>query len=143
MDVHTSFTKAGWDAFKADARPGPVQLLNLIRLRAAADYPDGRGATGWQAYEAYSRISEPVFRRIGGTIAWRGQFQQMLIGPSGIQWDICFVAQYPSVQAFAELMRDPVYREAMAHRQAGVEDCRLVRLAPLRAGEAFLPVADS
>ena len=28
------------------------------------------------------------------------------------------------------MIRDPVYREAVKHRQAAVEDSRLIRLAP-------------
>jgi hypothetical protein len=35
------------------------------------------------------------------------------------------------------MIRDPVYREAVKHRQAAVEDSRLVRLAPLAAGKTF------
>ena len=54
----------------------------------------------------------------------------MLIGPIEERWDLCFIAQYPSVAAFVTMIRDPVYREAVGHRQAAVEDSRLVRLAP-------------
>ena len=54
----------------------------------------------------------------------------MLIGPPEERWDLCFIAQYPSVAAFVAMIRDPVYREAVKHRQAAVEDSRLVRLAP-------------
>lgn len=46
----------------------------------------------------------------------------MLIGPQHERWDHCFIAEYPDVAAFVEMIRDPVYREAVKHRQAGVED---------------------
>ena len=46
----------------------------------------------------------------------------MLIGPQEERWDHCFIAEYPSVAAFAEMIRDPVYREAVKQRQAAVED---------------------
>ena len=68
---------------------------------------------------------------------WQGQFELMLIGPSDERWDLCFIAQYPSVAAFVEMIRDPVYREAVKHRQAAVEDSRLIRLAPLAPGKNF------
>jgi uncharacterized protein (DUF1330 family) len=58
-------------------------------------------------------------------------------GSEGERWDICFIAEYPSAQAFADLFRDPVYREAMLHRQAAVKDCRLIRLAGQEAGVTF------
>ncbi len=37
----------------------------------------------------------------------------MLIGPSDERWDEAFIAQYPSADAFIEMLRDPVYREAV------------------------------
>jgi hypothetical protein len=61
----------------------------------------------------------------------------MLIGPQAERWDKCFIAEYPSVAAFVEMIRDPVYREAVKHRQAAVEDSRLIRLAPLPPGKGF------
>ena len=135
--MHTSFSKDAWTAFRQNDRPGPIHMLNLIRLRKWADYGDGRKVTGREAYEAYGRISAPVFARLGGRIVWRGGFEQMLIGPDGEAWDISFVAEYRDVAAFADMVRDPVYREAMAHRQAGVEDSRLVRYRPEAGGAGF------
>jgi len=137
MTTYRSFTKEAWEAFKADNRPGPIHLLNLIRLRDRADYPDGRNATGEDAYGEYSRLSAPVLERLGGRIAWRGGFELTMVGPSAEAWDICFIAEYPSVAAFVEMMRDPVYREAMTHRQAGVEDSRLIRFSHEPAGQSF------
>jgi uncharacterized protein (DUF1330 family) len=78
-----------------------------------------------------------VFTRLGGKIVWQGRFELMLIGPSDERWDHCFIAEYPSVGAFVEMIRDPVYREAVKHRQAAVRDSRLIRLAPLAAGKTF------
>ena len=76
-------------------------------------------------------------RGSAGPIVWRGRFEQMLIGPAEERWDLCFIAQYPSVAAFVAMIRDPVYREAVKHRQAAVEDSRLIRLAPGAAGIGF------
>jgi uncharacterized protein (DUF1330 family) len=106
-------------------------------LRRQALYPDGRQASGADAYAAYGRDSAPVFARLGGRIVWRGDFELMLIGPAEERWDLCFIAEYPSVGAFVEMIRDPVYREAVKHRQAAVEDSRLIRLAPRSAGSTF------
>jgi uncharacterized protein (DUF1330 family) len=78
-----------------------------------------------------------VFARLGGEIVWRGRFESMLIGPADDRWDLCFIAQYPSVAAFVEMIRDPLYREAVEHRQAAVEDSRLIRLEPGTAGIGF------
>jgi uncharacterized protein (DUF1330 family) len=137
MPSHIDPTKETFAAFRADNRPGPIHMLNLVRLRERAAYPDEREATGAQAYAAYGRESGPVFARLGGSIIWRGRFELMLIGPAEERWDLCFIAQYPSVGAFVEMIRDPVYREAVKHRQAAVEDSRLIRLAPGAAGVGF------
>jgi uncharacterized protein (DUF1330 family) len=130
-------TKDQFAAFQHMQRPGPIHMLNLVRLRAAAAYPDGRPATGDEAYRAYARESGPVFKRLGGKQHWIGRFEHMLIGPSTERWDRVFIAEYPSVDAFVAMIRDPVYREAVKHRQAAVEDSRLIRLQPMIAGEYF------
>ncbi|MFD1509408.1 DUF1330 domain-containing protein [Lacimonas salitolerans] len=135
--THTSFTPDAFRAFRADDRPGPIHMLNLIKLREQAEYPDGRVATGAEAYAAYGRDSAPVFQRLGGRIVWRGRMEQMLIGPGDEAWDLCFIAEYPGPDAFAAMIKDPEYRRAMEHRQAAVADSRLVRMAPLDTGGNF------
>jgi len=123
--------------FKELAREGAIHMLNLVRLRAVATYPDGAMVTGAEAYGAYSRESAPVFERLGGRIVWSGGFEFMLIGPVEERWDLCFVAEYPSADALIEMLRDPVYREAVKHRQAAVETSRLIRLRPKSAQGGF------
>jgi uncharacterized protein (DUF1330 family) len=135
--THIDPTKETFAEFRGNDRPGPIDMLNLVRLRERAAYPDGRVATGAEAYASYGRESGPVFQRLGGKIVWRGAFELMLIGPADERWDLCFIARYPSVAAFVEMIRDPVYREAVKHRQAAVEDSRLIRLKGIDAGGLF------
>ncbi len=137
MTGHIDPTRETFAAFRANDRAGPIHMLNLVRFRDRAAYPDGREATGAEAYAAYGRESHPVFSRLGGRIVWRGSFELMLIGPQAERWDECFIAEYPSVAAFVEMIRDPLYREAVKHRQAAVLDSRLVRLQPAAAGSGF------
>ncbi len=137
MTGHIDPTKQAFDEFRAQSRSGPIQMLNLVRVHPQARYPDGRQVSGLEAYAAYGRDSLPVFTRVGGRIVWQGKFEFMLIGPASERWDVCFIAEYPSVSAFVEMIRDPVYREAVKHRQTAVEDSRLIRLAPLPVGAGF------
>jgi len=130
-------TKERFALFRDLPRTGPIHMLNLVRFRARAAYPDGRETSGREAYAAYGRDSGPVFTRLGGKIIWRGDFQFMLIGPEEERWDEVFIAQYPSADAFIEMLRDPVYREAVKHRQAAVDDSRLIRLSPAETGAHF------
>ena len=126
-----------FEAFKALPRDEPVMMLNLVKYRDKAQYEDGRDATGAEAYAAYGRESSPVFERVGGEIIWRGKPEVMLIGPFEKQWDEIFVARYPTAGAFLEMVTDPVYREAVKHRQAAVEDSRLIRTAEVPLGGGF------
>jgi len=137
MSGYIDPTKEVFAAFQQNNREGLIQMLNLVQLRAEAKYEDGRKATGAEAYAAYGRESGPVFARLGGKIVWQGKFELMLIGPQSERWDHCFIAEYPSVQAFVDMIRDPVYRQAVKHRQAAVEDSRLIRCAPARTGKGF------
>ena len=78
-----------------------------------------------------------MFARLGGTQVWIGRPELTLIGPESEAWDIAFIAQYPSGQAFIDMIRDPIYREAVKHRQAAVADSRLIRLRPAEPGASF------
>ena len=134
---HVDPDRAHFDAFKALPRDAPILMLNLIRLRERAAYPDGRDVTGADAYAAYGRESRTIFQGVGGHIVWRGRPEQVLIGPRDERWDIAFIARYPSAAAFLEMVTDTEYRVAVVHRQAAVEDSRLVRMAELPLTAAF------
>ena len=136
--THVDPGRAAFDAFKALDRDQPVEMLNLIRLRERAAYPDAREASGREAYAAYGAAAAPVLARVGGRILWRGEPQLTLIGPAEERWDLAFVARYPSAGAFLAMVTDPAYqRDAVPHRRAAVADSRLIRHAPLPAGDRF------
>ncbi|MEM9530509.1 MAG: DUF1330 domain-containing protein [Pseudomonadota bacterium] len=137
MTGHVDPEREQFEQFKLLPRDVPIMMLNLIRLKARAAYADGRDATGAQAYTAYGEASGPIFQRLGGTIIWRGTPEVMLIGPPDERWDIAFIARYPNAGAFMAMVTDDAYREAVKHRQAAVEDSRLVRLAEVPAGDGF------
>lgn len=130
--------RAQFDAFKALPRDTELHMLNLVRFRAKAAYADGRtGVSGADAYAAYGRESSSVFKRVGGSILWRGRFEAGLIGPASEVWDAMFIARYPSANAFLEMVTDKAYQRAVLHRQAAVETSRLIRCTPNEAGEVF------
>jgi uncharacterized protein (DUF1330 family) len=134
--------RAQFDAFKALPRDTPIQMLNLIRLRDRAVYPEGhpdhgKDMSGLDAYRAYGRTSGPIFRRVGGRQVWAGRPEVVVTGPADEKWDLAFIAKYPSAGAFLAMVTDPEYREHVKHRQAAVLDSRLVRLKPLTPGAGF------
>ena len=135
-------TRAQFDAFKALPRDTPIQMLNLIRLRAIADYPSdhphhGKGMSGLEAYREYGRTTAPLFQSLGGRQVWAGRPEIVVTGPADERWDLAFIAEYPNAAAFLAMVTNPGYREHVKHRQAAVEDSRLIRLAPLTPGEGF------
>lgn len=130
-------TKERFAQFKELESTKPVHMLNLIKLREQAAYDDGTVATGREAYQSYAQESSPIFNRLGGKQIWLGTPELTLIGPEQENWDIAFIAEYPSKDAFVEMIRDPDYRKAVRHRQAAVLDSRLIRLTPNQPGLSF------
>jgi uncharacterized protein (DUF1330 family) len=135
--------RQAWEAFKALPGDQPIQMLNLIKLKPNAEYPQGhpehgKALTGLDAYRAYGRTSAAVFARVGGRQVWAGKPQVLVTGPQDAeQWDLAFIAEYPSPAAFIEMVRDPEYREHVKHRTAGVADSRLLCLSPVTPGQGF------
>lgn len=112
-------------------------MLNFVQLRDTAKYEDGTTATGAEAYATYGRLTAPILTRVGGRVIWRGKMEQMLIGPQEKMWDQCFLVEYPEVEAFVTMMKDPEYQAAVPHRQAAVLDSRLIRMQPEETGDRF------
>ncbi|SLN16450.1 DUF1330 domain-containing protein [Ruegeria meonggei] len=142
MTAYVDPDRTQFEALKALDRDHPIEMLNLVKFRAQAAYPDGHelaatGLTGAQAYHNYGSETAPIIARLGASILWRGRFETMLIGPEDEAWDAVFVAHYPTAHAFMEMVTDPVYQKAVVHRQAAVETSRLIRCAPAQGSEAF------
>ena len=141
-DAYIDPDRQAWEIFKSLPTDQPIQMLNLVRVKAKADYPadhpdHGKDISGLDAYRAYGRTTAPIFARVGGRQIWAGKPQVMVTGPTDEAWDLAFIAEYPNSGAFLEMVRDPDYRELVKHRSAGVADSRLLRLAPVTPGEGF------
>jgi uncharacterized protein (DUF1330 family) len=140
---HIDPDRQAWEIFKSLPKDQPIHMLNLIRLKAEAAYPQdhpdhGKGLSGLDAYRAYGRTTAHIFKRVGGRQVWVAKPQVTVTGPQSEAWDLAFIAEYPSPAAFIEMVRDPEYRELVKHRSAGVDDSRLVCLAPIAdPGEGF------
>ncbi len=137
MTNHIDPNRSQFDQFKQLPRDTPIMMLNLIRLREQAAYPSGTVATGAQAYARYGKESGPIFARLGGEIIWRGAPETVLIGPADERWDIAFIARYPNAGAFMAMVTDPDYQIAVVHRQAAVDDSRLIRMGEAKESAGF------
>jgi uncharacterized protein (DUF1330 family) len=141
-DLYVDPSRDHFDAFKALPRNIPIHMLNLLRFKDVATYPDGhshagKALSGREAYAEYGRTSGPIFARVGGSIQWRGRMEAMVIGPDDKQWDASFIARYPTAAAFLEMVTDADYQIAVVHRQSAVVTSRLIRFAPLEGSGQF------
>lgn len=133
-------SRAQFDAFKSLPRDTPIQMLNLIRLKPLADYPEGhpnhgKGMTGAEAYRAYGRGLVPFLGKLGGRQVWAGRPEVVVTGPEDERWDLAFIIEYPGSAAFMAMVTDATYKEIVKHRTAAVEDSRLIRLMPTAEGD--------
>lgn len=136
MENHVDPQRAAFEYFKTLPRDTPIEMLNLIRFKDRASYPDGHNQSGKElsgldAYKLYGKESGPIFERVGGSIIWRGHMQALVIGPSDEHWDACFIARYPNSAAFLEMVTDPAYQIAVVNRQSAVQTSRLIRMNPV------------
>jgi uncharacterized protein (DUF1330 family) len=121
-------TPRGLNAFIEDV-PGdtPLVMLNLVRFRDVADYPEGDGqVSGQEAYARYGELVQPFLASVGGSLEWSGMTHPSLIGPDGEQWDACLLVRYPSKAAFLDMVMNPEYQAITHHRTAALSDSRLV-----------------
>lgn len=137
-------SRENFNTFKALPRDTPIHMLNLIRFKPYATYPDGhelagKGLTGAEAYKEYMRTIQPVLERSGGHIVWAGGFEAMVTGPADWEWDETFVMAYPDATAFMGMVKDPDYAPVVVHRQAAVLDSRLVRFGPKAGPSSGVP----
>jgi uncharacterized protein (DUF1330 family) len=96
--------------------------------------------SGREAYERYSAQAEGAFKRVGGRQLWIGEPTANVIGPIDDSWDLVFVAYYPSVRSFIDMVKSPDYQGAARHRTAALADSRLIGCSQLVAGRSFAPV---
>jgi uncharacterized protein (DUF1330 family) len=107
----------------------PIVMINLLRFREWADYPQGVEAeklTGRQAYDRYGRHVLPFLMAVRARPIWRGQASCTVIAPGGERWDEAILVEYPSRSAFERMINNPEYQAGLVHRTAGLEDTRLI-----------------
>ena len=135
MDVenHVYPTASRVEALMADDSGRPVVMVNLLKFRAKAVYPDGRTSdlTGRQAYDLYGAAMQKVIEENGGRLLFGGDIASLVIGEVGDLWDTCVLVEYPSAATFAAIVTSPQVAEIGIHRAAGLEGQLLIRATRL------------
>jgi uncharacterized protein (DUF1330 family) len=120
-------------ALRDDSSDRPIVMVNLLKFREFACYPEGEGAP-CSGREAYARYQEAFSVTVGDVsqaqILYEGPVNQIFIGQGGTpetDWDKVLIVRYPSRQHFLGMMADSRYRQALVHRYAGLERTVLLR----------------
>ena len=117
-------------AFLAATEPGaPVVMINLLRYRERAEYEPGADVAPCTGREAYARYGEgvtPLIGKAGGRPIWMGSVTSTVIAPDGEAWDDAVLVEYPSRDAFLEMIGSDAYQAVEFHRTAALADSRLI-----------------
>ncbi len=102
---------------------GPFFMVNLIRHREHAEYPDGRetNLTGEQADGIYGSLILPILLDIGARPVFVANVEDNLIDADGAAWTQIGVVRYPSRAKFFDMLERQDFVDAAQHKLAGVE----------------------
>ena len=118
--VHPGAEQAA--TFFAGEEDGPFVMVNLLKFKAHAEYPDGSDAhlTGAEAYLRYGMAVREHIKAVGGKAGYAGPVTGLLLGEVEDLWDMVALAEYPSRAAMMAMVGNPDYQEIARHRTAGL-----------------------
>lgn len=111
---------------------GPFVMVNLLKFKARAEYPDGSDAqlTGAQAYMRYGAEVARMVAARGGRIHYSGRVTGLMIGQVEDLWDMVALAEYPSLAVFREMATSAEMHAIERHRSAGLAGQLNIRTKP-------------
>lgn len=100
---------------------GPLLMLNLMRYRTWADYPDGFDdgprISGREADDRYAPLA--VLHEIGAQVVFFAEVAAQVRGDEG--WDRIAIVRYPSARSFLDMQERPDFVALHVHKDAGME----------------------
>jgi uncharacterized protein (DUF1330 family) len=111
---------------------GEVIMLNLLRFKEIADYSQFSdiapitSITGKEAYQIYIDQTLPFLEKSGGEIMLLGKSAHFFIGPLEEKWDLVMIIKQKSLDSFLSFASDPQYQVVIGHREAAIDDSRLL-----------------
>jgi len=97
------------------ARPAdaPVVMVNLLKFK-----PEG----GVESYLQYGQEVVPHLERVGATLRYAGGAPSVVIGDGERPWwDVILIVEYPTPQAFIDMVTTQEYAKVHEHRAAGLD----------------------
>jgi uncharacterized protein (DUF1330 family) len=108
-------------ALLARRTEGPVRMVNLLKFK-----PDG----GRASYMRYAEATAPLVAKVGGSLVYAGTPAELLIGDQ--TWDLFVLVEYPTRQAFLDMVSAPEYQATEHLRHEALERSVLYATDPLR-----------
>lgn len=108
----------------------PFFMLNLVKYREQAVYPDGRetNLTGREADQQYSPME--FLAAVGAEIAYAGAVEAQLAG-SEPTWETVAIVRYPSRAKFFQMTTNRQYQAREQHKEAGLEISQVMVTVPV------------
>ena len=109
--------------FNEQIEDKPIFMINLLKFREIAIYPDIRVAnlTGVESYAIYTKEVEEHLLNVGGKPVFGGNIERLMLGEVEDLWDKIYIAMYPSRKAMLQMITNPDYIKSAQHRVAGLE----------------------
>jgi uncharacterized protein (DUF1330 family) len=119
-------------AFFFGEETGPMVMVNLLKFKDKAEYPDGSNPekTGKEAYLIYGAAVQKCLEMVGGRAVFSGDVTGLILGDVEELWDMVALAYYPSPQAMMAMVGLPEYQGIEVHRFAGLKGQLNIRTAP-------------
>ena len=104
------------------APKGPLVMLNLLKYKEKAVYPDGRQTdmSGAEAYGIYAAEMGKLIVADGGRFVFSAPLNVLVIGEGELEWDVVAIAEYASLESFQRITANPKFQEISMHRTAGL-----------------------
>jgi uncharacterized protein (DUF1330 family) len=124
-------TPAQIQALTGSSVEGPIVMLNLLKFREKAAYEDGRDAhlSGLEAYLRYGAEMQKLVAAGGGRIVFNARAKALVIGDVEDPWDAVALVEYPSPQAFVQIVMSEQVAKIAHHRKAGLAGQLLIMCA--------------
>jgi len=97
------------------ARPAdaPVVMVNLLKFESSG---------GLERYLQYGREVTPHLERVGAALRYAGGTPSVVIGDDDRPWwDAILIVEYPTPQAFIDMVTNPAYLKVHEHRAAALD----------------------
>ena len=100
----------------------PLVMVNLLKFKEKAEYPDGRDTnlSGGEAYNIYGEAVTKMIVALGGTRVHGGLITSIMLGQVEELWDAVGIVEYPTPGAFRAMLESEEYQDIHVHREAGL-----------------------